>query len=147
MRVVSVVALAVSCAAFAPSSVGRPATSLGVHRPQLKAAKKANRLRPKKHAPSDINRKPPPYAVEPQYYEGRPEEYVVEAEGSDDFDQKAHVAKVLQDLEAQADYDHTDAAAEEKIVASIKYPDPAVAFVAMVAPARKSGNKSKQLSK
>ena len=77
MRVVSVVALAASCAAFAPSSVGRPATSLGVHRPQLKAAKKANRLRPKKHAPSDINRKPPSYAVEPQYYEGRPEEYVV----------------------------------------------------------------------
>ena len=41
------------------------------HRRQLKAAKKANRLRPKKKMPSDINRKPPPYDVEPQYYEGR----------------------------------------------------------------------------
>ena len=28
---------------------------------QLKGAKKANRRRPKKHRPSDINRKPPPY--------------------------------------------------------------------------------------
>ena len=45
--------------------------------------------------PSDINRKPPPYDVEPQYYEGRPDEYVVESEGSDDFDKNAHIAKVL----------------------------------------------------
>ena len=81
--------------------------------------------------PSDINRKPPPYDVEPQYYEGRPDEYVVEAEGSDDFDKNAHIAKVLADLEAQADYDNTDAAEEEKIMASVKYPDPAAAFVAM----------------
>mmetsp|Transcript_1462 Transcript_1462/g.4312 ORF Transcript_1462/g.4312 Transcript_1462/m.4312 type:complete len:85 (+) Transcript_1462:1-255(+) len=81
--------------------------------------------------PSDINRNPPPYDVEPQYYEGRPDEYVVESEGSDDFDKNAHIAKVLADLEAQADYDNTDAAEEEKIMASVKYPDPAVAFVAM----------------
>ena len=101
------------------------------HRRQLKAAKKANRLRPKKKMPSDINRKPPPYDVEPQYYEGRPDEYVVESEGSDDFDKNAHIAKVLADLEAQADYDNTDAAEEEKIMASVKYPDPAAAFVAM----------------
>ena len=100
-------------------------------RRQLKAAKKANRLRPKKKMPSDINRKPPPYDVEPQYYEGRPDEYVVESEGSDDFDKNAHIAKVLADLEAQADYDNTDAAEEEKIMASVKYPDPAAAFVAM----------------
>ena len=102
-----------------------------IHRRQLKAAKKANRLRPKKKMPSDINRKPPPYDVEPQYYEGRPDEYVVESEGSDDFDKNAHIAKVLADLEAQADYDNTDAAEEEKIMASVKYPDPAAAFVAM----------------
>jgi len=117
--------------AFAPSVTHRPATALAVHRPQLKAAKKANRLRPKKKMPSDINRKPPPYDVEPQYYEGRPDEYVVESEGSDDFDKNAHIAKVLADLEAQADYDNTDAAEEEKIMASVKYPDPAAAFVAM----------------
>merc|ERR1719472_684877 len=67
--------------------------------------------------PSDINRKPPPYDVEPQ--------------GSDDFYKNAHIAKVLADLEAQADYDNTDAAEEEKIMASVKYPDPAAAFVAM----------------
>ena len=100
-------------------------------RDKLKAAKKANRLRPKKKMPADINRKPPPYDVEPQYYEGRPDEYVVESEGSDDFDKNAHIAKVLADLEAQADYDNTDAAEEEKIMASVKYPDPAAAFVAM----------------
>ena len=81
--------------------------------------------------PSDINRKPPPYDVEPQHYEGRPHEYGVEAEGSDDFDKNAHIAKVLADLEAQADYDNTAAAEEEKIMASVKYPDPAAAFVAM----------------
>ena len=38
---------------------------------------------------------------------------------------------MLADLEAQADYDNTDAAEEEKIMASVKYPDPAAAFVAM----------------
>jgi len=108
-----------------------PLTPCYVHRPQLKAAKKANRLRPKKKMPSDINRKPPPYNVEPQFYEGRPDEYVVEVEGSDDFDKNAHIAKVLADLEAQADYDNTDTAEEEKIMAAIKYPDPAVAAVAM----------------
>ena len=32
---------------------------------QLKGAKKANRRRPKKHRPSDINRKPPPYDPNP----------------------------------------------------------------------------------
>ena len=123
----------------ARGATGRPSRSLEApprpltrdHRRQLKAAKKANRLRPKKKMPSDINRKPPPYDVEPQYYEGRPDEYVVESEGSDDFDKNAHIAKVLADLEAQADYDNTDAAEEEKIMASVKYPDPAAAFVAM----------------
>ena len=123
----------------ARGATGRPSRPLEAppqpltrdHRRQLKAAKKANRLRPKKKMPSDINRKPPPYDVEPQYYEGRPDEYVVESEGSDDFDKNAHIAKVLADLEAQADYDNTDAAEEEKIMASVKYPDPAAAFVAM----------------
>merc|ERR1719270_2312673 len=111
MRSISVLALACGAGAFAPSTLSRPKTALAVHRPQLKAAKKANRLRPKKKMLSDINRKPP------QYYEGRPDEYVVESEGSDDFDKNAHIAKVLADLEAQADYDNTDAAEEEKIMA------------------------------
>jgi len=110
-----------------------PLTPCYVHRPQLKAAKKANRLRPKKKMLSDINRKPPAYNVEPQFYEGRPDEYAVETEGSDDFDKNAHIVKVLAALEAQADYDNTDAAEEEKIMASIKYPDPAQATVAMAA--------------
>lgn len=37
---------------------------------QFKAAKKANRCRPKKHRLSDINRKPPTYNVEPLRAEG-----------------------------------------------------------------------------
>lgn len=37
---------------------------------QFKAAKKANRRRPKKHSPADINRKPPAYNVEPLRAEG-----------------------------------------------------------------------------
>lgn len=37
---------------------------------QFKAAKKANRCRPKKHRLSDINRKPPSYNVEPLRVEG-----------------------------------------------------------------------------
>lgn len=41
---------------------------------QLKGAKKANRRRPRKHRPSDIHRKPPPYAVDPLRVEG----YVIE---------------------------------------------------------------------
>ena len=81
--------------------------------------------------PSDIHRAPPTYNVEPQYFEGRPDEYTVEAEGSDDFDTNAHVAKILADLEAQAEYDNTDAAADAEIMAAVKYPDPAVAAVAM----------------
>lgn len=44
---------------------------------QFKAAKKKNRLRPKKHRPSDINRKPPPYNVEPLLAEGLPEAYTI----------------------------------------------------------------------
>ena len=119
------------CESAADAKHACQARNATTHRRQLKAAKKANRLRPKKKMPSDINRKPPPYDVEPQYYEGRPDEYVVESEGSDDFDKNAHIAKVLADLEAQADYDNTDAAEEEKIMASVKYPDPAAAFVAM----------------
>eukprot|EP00629_Pelagomonadales_sp_RCC1024_P018849 CAMPEP_0119261432 /NCGR_PEP_ID=MMETSP1329-20130426/1505_1 /TAXON_ID=114041 /ORGANISM="Genus nov. species nov., Strain RCC1024" /LENGTH=134 /DNA_ID=CAMNT_0007260995 /DNA_START=79 /DNA_END=483 /DNA_ORIENTATION=- len=122
-----------ACAgAFAPA---RPAPArlepLNVHRPQLKAAKQWNRCRPKKYMPSDINRKPPPYNVEPQFYDGRPEEYVVISEGSDDFDKDAHLAKVLADLAAQEDYDNVDEAAEAEILAAVKYPDPAHAVVAM----------------
>ena len=75
-KLLLLVALAGSAAAFAPSAVGRSSTVMMVHRPQLKAAKKANRCRPKKSMPSDINRTPPPYNVEPQFYEGRPDEYV-----------------------------------------------------------------------
>lgn len=37
---------------------------------QFKATKKANRYRPRKHRPSDRNRKPPPYNTEPLRAEG-----------------------------------------------------------------------------
>lgn len=37
---------------------------------QFKAAKKADRCRPKKRRPSDINRKPPPFNPEPMLAEG-----------------------------------------------------------------------------
>ena len=76
MGLLRVLALAGAAAAFAPARPAAPAlTPMHVHRPQLKAAKQWNRCRPKKHKLSDINRKPPPYNVEPQFYEGRPEEY------------------------------------------------------------------------
>ena len=69
--------LVASASAFiAPQTSTRGLTVVSVSRPQLKAAKKANRLRPKKSRPSDINRAPPPYNTEPQFYEGRPDEYV-----------------------------------------------------------------------
>ena len=59
------------CESAADAKHACQARNATTHRRQLKAAKKANRLRPKKKMPSDINRKPPPYDVEPQYYEGR----------------------------------------------------------------------------
>ena len=54
--------LVASASAFiAPQTSTRGLTVVSVSRPQLKAAKKANRLRPKKSRPSDINRKAPEY--------------------------------------------------------------------------------------
>lgn len=40
------------------------------HHPQKKGAKKHDRYRPKKHRPSDINRKAPSYNVNPLAAEG-----------------------------------------------------------------------------
>jgi len=102
-----------------------------VKRPQLKAAKKANRKRPKKHRPSDINRTPPTFDPEPHLYEGRPPAYTVLKEGSPDFDKNAHIAAALERLAAEPEYDRTDPEMEAKIMAAIKYPDPAQAAVAM----------------
>ena len=123
--------LVASASAFiAPQTSTRGLTVVSVSRPQLKAAKKANRLRPKKSRPSDINRAPPPYNTEPQFYEGRPDEYVVVSEGDDSFDKNAHIAEVLASIAAQ-EYDNTDAAGDAQIMESIKYPDAAVAAAAM----------------
>ncbi|CDF35147.1 unnamed protein product [Chondrus crispus] len=44
---------------------------------QFKAAKKAERYRPRKHRPSDINRKPPPFDPNPLGAEGMPDPYNV----------------------------------------------------------------------
>lgn len=66
---------------YASTSVSvRPATAAPtVHSPldiraakhvQFKGTKKAYRTRPKKHRPSDINRKPPPFNPEPLRAEG-----------------------------------------------------------------------------
>ncbi|KAK7249490.1 hypothetical protein SO694_00049288 [Aureococcus anophagefferens] len=135
--------LVASASAFiAPQTSTRGLTVVSVSRPQLKAAKKANRLRPKKSRPSDINRAPPPYNTEPQFYEGRPDEYVraqrrefargvVVSEGDDSFDKNAHIASIVSALEAQGEYDNTDAAADAEIMAAVKYPDAAVAAAAM----------------
>lgn len=124
------------CAACASAFVLSPAPTsssvvMMVKRPQLKAAKKANRKRPKKSRPSDIYRKAPEYNVEPQYYEGRPDEFTVISEGDDDFDKYAHIKAVIERLEAAEPYDNTDADEEAKIIAAIKYPDPAFAAAAM----------------
>ncbi|KAI0559600.1 hypothetical protein FGB62_142g033 [Gracilaria domingensis] len=44
---------------------------------QFKGAKKADRRRPKKHRPSDINRKPPSFDPEPLRAEGLPPVYTI----------------------------------------------------------------------
>lgn len=44
---------------------------------QLKAAKKSNRRRPKKHCPSDINRAPPTYDPTPLMAEGLPAAFTI----------------------------------------------------------------------
>ena len=102
-----------------------------VKRPQLKAAKKANRCRPKKKYPSDIFRKPPSFDVEPHLYDGRPEEYTVLEEGKDDFDKNAHIAAVLKRIAEEEQVDNTDPELEAEIIKAIKYPDPAFAAAAM----------------
>mmetsp|Transcript_3159 Transcript_3159/g.12074 ORF Transcript_3159/g.12074 Transcript_3159/m.12074 type:complete len:160 (+) Transcript_3159:49-528(+) len=117
---------------LAPHRPAPATTVMMVKRPQLKAAKKANRRRPKKHRLSDIHRTPPPYNVEPQYCDERPPtEYTVLEEGSDDFDKKAHIAAALERLANEEPYDNTDPELEAEIIASIKYPDPAKAAAAM----------------
>lgn len=120
----------VCAAAFVPQAPLKTSTSMMVKRPQLKAAKKANRKRPKKTRPSDIHRRPPSYNVEPQFCEDRPAEFEIIAEGSDDFDAKAYVAEVQARLAAEPDYDNTDHELEAKIIASIPYPDYAQAAAA-----------------
>lgn len=108
----------------------RTSVTTMVKRPQLKGAKKANRLRPRKSRLSDIYRKPPAYNVEPQYYDGRPDEYTVLSEGDDNFDKNAHVKTILARLETEEPYDNTDPEEEARIVAAVKYPDPAFAEAA-----------------
>lgn len=49
---------------------------------QLKAAKKSNRRRPKKHCPSDINRAPPTYDPTPLMAEGLPAAYTIVPESA-----------------------------------------------------------------
>ena len=66
-------------------------TGAMVHKPQLKAAKKASRNRPKKKSPADRNRRPPEYNVEPQYFDGRPDEITLVSEGSDAFSKADHI--------------------------------------------------------
>lgn len=121
----------VCAAAFVPQAPLKTSTSVSVKRPQLKAAKKHNRRRPKKTRPSDIHRKPPPYNVEPQFCEDRPPEYEVLELGSDDFDAKKHIAELQATLAAEPDYDYTDHELEAKIIASVPYPDYAQAAAAL----------------
>ena len=53
------------------------------------------------------------------------------SEGTDSFDKNAHIASIVSALEAQGEYDNTDAAADAEIMAAVKYPDAAVAAAAM----------------
>lgn len=68
----SVVGSPVVCTKRAAPAVAAPVSTTieAAKHAQFKAAKKANRCRPKKHRPSDINRKPPSYNVEPLRAEG-----------------------------------------------------------------------------
>ena len=95
MRILVVACVLATCNAFMLSTQRNArSVEMMVTKPQLKGAKKAHRCRPKKHAPSDINRTPPTYNVEPQYFDGRPPEYTVISEGADDFDKKAHIIMI-----------------------------------------------------
>jgi hypothetical protein len=64
-------------ARFAPSTTYAPLEIYAAKHAQLKAAKKANRLRPKKHRPSDINRKPISHHPEPHLKDGPSPFYAV----------------------------------------------------------------------
>lgn len=68
----SVVGSPVVCTKRAAPAVAAPVSTTieAAKHAQFKAAKKANRCRPKKHRLSDINRKPPAYNVEPLRAEG-----------------------------------------------------------------------------
>ena len=90
-------------AALARREAERTVVGMSAHA-QLKGAKKANRRRPKKSRPSDINRKPPPYDVEPQFVEGREPEWSLLEEAPANFDAKAYVAKLVAEVEAEGGF-------------------------------------------
>mmetsp|Transcript_8492 Transcript_8492/g.10368 ORF Transcript_8492/g.10368 Transcript_8492/m.10368 type:complete len:90 (+) Transcript_8492:234-503(+) len=79
--------------------------------------------------PADIFRKAPSFDVEPHLYDGRPPEYEVVSDGSDDFDKNGHIEAVLARLAAQDEYDNTNEKEEAEILAAIRFPDPAQALV------------------
>lgn len=64
-----------------------PAEIQAAKHAQFKAAKKANRYRPKKHRPSDINRKPPPFNPEPLRAEGLPPVMTIMRQGTAEYEE------------------------------------------------------------
>merc|ERR1712086_72542 len=70
------------------------------HHPQKKATKKHAANRPKKHRPSDINRKPPPYDVAPLLNPDLPPCYTV----VDEFD-SSYRELVLQEKDPSEEVD------------------------------------------
>lgn len=82
---------------------------------RLKAAKLKERRRPRKHRPSDINRKPPPYNVEPLRAEGLPSEYTVLTEDEAKNDDAAFsTILTAEDVKAIEDAAAEKAAAEAR---------------------------------
>lgn len=58
-------------------------------------------------------------------------EYTVIKEGSDDFDKNAHIAAVLKRLAEEPYVDKSDPEEDARIMAAVKWPDPAVACANM----------------
>lgn len=82
---------------------------------RLKAAKLKNRRRPKKHRPSDINRKPPPFNVDPLHMDGLPEIYtILSEEESVELDTKTSVILTADRVKAIEDAAAEVAAAEAR---------------------------------
>ncbi|PXF41204.1 hypothetical protein BWQ96_09059 [Gracilariopsis chorda] len=120
---------------YASTSVSvRPATAAPtVHSPldiraakhvQFKGTKKAYRTRPKKHRPSDINRKPPPFNPEPLRAEGLPPVMeIVKAEDAEKFFEGRTVLASAETVQAELAAQQKDSFEESSTVEATDAPE------------------------